>query len=86
MEGKGVYKYEESDYDITIEYQIYWDEGTYDVSPESELTIVSVKLNSFEGDSCECAEVDITSIFMDHMSESSVSKDLWDYAWENKDN
>ncbi len=80
MEGKGIYTYKESDYNVMIEYQIYWDEGNHDISPESELTIVNVRLDAFANGSW----VTITGLFNDHMDESSIYQGLWDYAWENK--
>jgi hypothetical protein len=86
MEGKGIYTHRESDYNVIIEYQLYWDEGSYDVSPESELTIISVKLDAFEDKGCGCSEVDITSIYHDHMDDSWISQSLWEHAWNNKDN
>tara|TARA_R110000764_G_C10938716_1_gene375863 strand:- start:549 stop:797 length:249 start_codon:yes stop_codon:yes gene_type:complete len=80
MEGKGTYIYKESDYNVIIEYQLYWDEGNYDVSPESELTIASVTLDAFE----EGSQVNMTGLFNDHMEESWIYQGLWNYAWENK--
>lgn len=82
MEGRGTYIYEESDYNVIIEYQLYWDEGNYDISPESELTIASVTLDAFE----EGCQVNMTGLFNDHMEESWIYQSLWDYAWENKNN
>jgi len=82
MEGRGTYIYEESDYNVIIEYQLYWDEGNYDISPESELTIASVTLDAFE----EGRQVNMTGLFNDHMEESWIYQSLWDYAWENKNN
>jgi len=81
MEGRGVFNYTQfDDYIVTIEYQIYWDEGSYDVAPESELTIVSVALEQDE------LTRDITNFYEDHLQSSHIANELFAYAWENKDN
>jgi len=80
MEGRGTFSYTQySDYAVTIEYQIYWDEGSYDVAPESELTIVSVVLEQ------DGAETDISNLYEDHLQSSHIANELFAYAWENKD-
>lgn len=82
MEGRGIYiDKQATDYFISIEYQIYWDEGSYDVAPESELTIVSVVLFDQDG-----VETDIKHLFEDHLQDSQIAHGLFAYAWENKDN
>lgn len=81
MEGRGIFNYTQfDDYIVTIEYQIYWDEGSYDVAPESELTIVKVILEQ------DGVETLITNLYEDHLQNSHIANELFAYAWENKDN
>ncbi len=78
MEGRGIFNYTQyDDYVVTIEYQIYWDEGSYDVAPESELTIVNVILEQ------NGVETSITNLYEDHLQDSHIASELFAYAGKN---
>ena len=69
----GTYCKEHDSYYVAVEYEYYWDHGTWEQPPEDELPILKVLV-----DGCE-----ITDFFWDYVKDD-LEEDVKDYAIENK--
>jgi hypothetical protein len=76
MKTQGTYTVGEPfSYELTIEYDYYWDDGDHQEPPEDGLEISKVYLNGN----------DITTFYIDFL-EDSIGEQLHEYAQNNKNN
>ena len=74
MRTEGTYIIAEPNaYKLAVEYDYYWDDGDYEMPPDSELEVTKVTLNG----------MDITIFYTDFL-ENIIEEQVWDYARENK--
>jgi len=73
MKVKGTYTEIDSAYELTIEYEYYWRDETYDSKFEDDLTIENVYLNNES----------IICFYSDYLSDKFYNRVL-EYAIENK--
>ena len=69
----GTYFKEYDSYNVAVEYEYYWDSGTWEQPPEDELTIKKVLVDGY----------DITDFFWDYVKDD-FEEDVRHYAIENK--
>ena len=73
MKTKGTYSINYDTYDVFVEYEYYWDNGTHEQPPEEDLTILKVIINNN----------DITDFFWEYVTDD-LYNDVFVYAKENK--
>ena len=73
MKTRGTYSINYDTYDVVVEYEYYWDNGTHEQPPEEDLTILKVIINNN----------DITDFFWEYVTDD-LYNDVFVYAKENK--
>jgi hypothetical protein len=73
MKYNGTFTIEEDHYTIWVDYSYYWDNGSWEQPPESDLEIEKVMYN----------DTDITDFYWDWVDDKMYGL-IMEYAYENR--